>query len=152
MPTIRFELDNPGLTSSEALEFIGPTLNVQIGHHPDSQLAVGGSSNLSNGLYPALIDTGARESGIDSTLAEELGLIAEDTERQAAGILGIGAVNVYLARISIPQLGLTVTGHFPGVHLAAGGQPYRALIGRDILRNLTMVYEGRTGVVTLSND
>ena len=75
-----------------------------------------------------------------------------DMQRQVAGILGTGVVDVYLAEISIPELELSVAGHFSGAHLAAGGQPYRALIGRDILRNFTMVYDGRTGVVSLSSD
>ena len=79
-------------------------------------------------------------------------MATDDMERQAAGILGMGAVNVYLAQISIPELRVSVGGRFVGVHLAAGGQPYRALIGRDILKNFTMMYDGRAGVVTLSND
>ena len=86
--------------------------------------------------YP-LIDTGSRVSCIDSTLAEELDLPAvADMQRQVAGILGTGVVDVYLAEISRPELELSVAGHFSGAHLAAGGQPYRALIGRDIIEEL----------------
>ena len=151
MPTIRLQLDIPGLSSVDALEYFAPTLQVYIQRH-DFGAAARGDVSPSGALHPALIDTGARESGIDFTLAEELELTAEGTEREAAGILGRGAVNVYLARVSIPELGLSVSGRFVGIHLASGGQPYRALIGRDVLRDFTMLYEGRTGVVTLSND
>lgn len=38
------------------------------------------------------------------------------------------------------------------IDLAAGGQAHLALIGRTFLRNFTMVYEGRTGTVTIHND
>ena len=154
MPTIRLQLGIPDLSYGDALEFYGPTLQVDIRRHDfRSSAAVGSDTVASEMHYPALIDTGSRESGIDSSLAKELGLAAaEDTERQAVGILGRGVVNVYLAQFSIPELDLSLAGHFPGVHLAEGGQPYRALIGRDILRNFTMVYDGRAGYVTLSND
>jgi hypothetical protein len=45
-----------------------------------------------------------------------------------------------------------VYGLFAGVNLAAGGQPHQALIGRTFLRHFTMIYEGRTGTVTITND
>ena len=153
MPTIRLRLGIPGLSSGDALEFYGPTLNVEISRDSGAQPAAGSMRTQSRIRYPALIDTGSRVSCIDSTLAEELDLPAvADMQRQVAGILGTGVVDVYLAEISIPELELSVAGHFSGAHLAAGGQPYRALIGRDILRNFTMVYDGRTGVVSLSSD
>jgi len=38
------------------------------------------------------------------------------------------------------------------VDLIAGGQAHYALIGRTFLQSFTMVYEGRTGTVTLSNN
>lgn len=154
MPTIRLQLDIPGLSSGDALEFYGPTLQADIRRHDFGSPAAAGSdaSPPQAMMYPAHPYLSARESGIDSTLAVELGLAVEDTERQASGILGMGAVNVYPARISIFELGLSVVGSFVGVRLAVGGQPYRALIGRDILKNFMMVYDGRTGIVTLSDD
>ena len=153
MPTIRLQLGIPGLSSMDALEFLGPTLQVEIRYYDSGSPAeTKGASSPSEMRHLALVDTGARESAIESTLAEELGLIrAEDGERKAVGILGVSAVDVYLARISIPELGYSIAGGFPGVHLAVGGQPYRALIGRDIVRNFTMVYDGQYGTVTLSN-
>jgi hypothetical protein len=39
---------------------------------------------------------------------------------------------------------------FAGVHLVTGGQIHWALIGRTFLQHYTMVYEGRTGTVTIS--
>ncbi len=42
-------------------------------------------------------------------------------------------------------------GLFAGVHLVAGGQSHKALIGRTFLRSFTMIYNGRTGAVTLDS-
>ena len=60
--------------------------------------------------------------------------------------------NVYLAQVHVPSLNFTMYGAFAGVELAAGGQVHGALIGRTFLQHFTMIYEGRTGTVTLSND
>jgi hypothetical protein len=38
------------------------------------------------------------------------------------------------------------------VDLKAGGQIHSALIGRTFLKHFKMVYDGRTGTVTLSRD
>jgi hypothetical protein len=35
---------------------------------------------------------------------------------------------------------------------AAGDQAHHALIGRTFLQSFTMIYEGRTGTVTIHND
>ena len=58
---------------------------------------------------------------------------------------------MHLAQVRIPSLGFTIYGAFAGVHLAAGGQPHKALIGRTFLRAFTMVYKGGTGTVTISS-
>ena len=100
---------------------------------------------------PALIDTGATENCIDSSVAAQLGLVQVDTEA-VSGIAGLAQLPVYVARIDIPALQISIPGRFRGVHLAAGGQPYGALLGRSFLRHYVMLYEGRTGRVTISND
>ncbi len=55
-------------------------------------------------------------------------------------------------QVHVPTLGQTAYGTFAAVHLAAGGQVHVALIGRTFLRNFTMIYEGRTGTVTIYNE
>ena len=147
MPTIRL------VSNSDALAFIGPTLEVAIGLESDTRYSIGSPPDLSGSRYLALIDTGARTSCIDVALAAELGLPVVDGPRQnVAGILGPGVADVYLAHISIPELGVSIVGRFLGAHLAAGEQIHHAIIGRDVLRGFTMVYEGQNGVFTLSND
>ena len=101
-------------------------------------------------LLPALIDTGATESCIDDQLAIELGLPLVD-RRSVAGVGGQHPVDVYLAYVFVPTLSLVLTGLFCGVHLTVGGQVHRALLGRTMLQNLIMIYDGLSGTVTLAN-
>jgi hypothetical protein len=68
-----------------------------------------------------------------------------------SGVHGSIEINMHLAQVRIPSLGWTIYGTFAGVHMQAGGQPHLALIGRTFLRNYTMIYDGKTGKVTLSN-
>ena len=97
----------------------------------------------------ALADTGAIECCIDSLLATQLGLPIAD-KRSIAGVGGAQVVNMHLAQVHVPTLNFTMYGLFAGVHLAAGGQAHRVSMGRSFLSAFTMVYEGRTGTVTLS--
>src|SRR5205823_6239775 len=98
-----------------------------------------------------LVDTGASESCIDSLLAAQLNLPIVD-RRPTSGAHGSLEVNMHLAQVRIPALNFTIYGAFAGVRLAVGGQTHRALIGRTFLQRFTMVYEGRTGAVTISSD
>jgi hypothetical protein len=128
----------------------GPTIFVNIGFDPTYRgnilgpLPVAGLTGIR-----ALVDSGAMESCIDSLLATQLNLPIID-RRTVAGISGAQQVNVHLAQVHIPSLNFTIYGSFAGVHLAAGGQPHQALLGRTFLQNHTMIYEGETGTVTIS--
>jgi predicted aspartyl protease len=157
MATVRCGFDDsPGVKGCDLLVFFGPTLLVQIGFDPTYDPTVTGTApvkaaipNLPPDALHALVDTGATESCIDSDLAMRLNLPVVD-RRQVAGVHGALEVNVHLAHVHIPSLNYTIHGAFSGVNLAAGGQAHRALIGRTFLQNFTMVYEGRTGTVTLT--
>ena len=152
MPTTKCGFaDQTGQSGRDALALYGPTLFVQIGFDPASRPSDGPNPNLPPDKHPALVDTGATESCIDSELALILNLPIVDRQK-VAGVHGADTVNVHLAQIHVPSLDFTVYGRFAGVHLRAGGQPHFALIGRTFLRNFTMTYEGRTGNVILSND
>ena len=152
MPVIEVGFkDRAGLTGQDALIWYGPTLHVRIGFDPTFQPGGGAEPDLPGGRHPALVDTGATESCIDAALAMELGLPIVDRQL-VAGVHGADATNFHLAQIYVPGLEWTVYGRFAGVHLAEGGQPHLALIGRTFLHNFTMTYEGRTGSVTISTD
>lgn len=94
------------------------------------------------------MDTGAVATCIDSSLAADLQLpiIGRKT---ISGVLGAGSVYVHLAQIYIPDLDFVAYGQVNGVHLAAGGQPHAAILGRDFLQYFTMTYVGNTGIVTI---
>ena len=131
------------------LTFYGPTLFVDIGFDPNFKPVPGAIPTPGITDVSALVDTGAGESCIDSALAAQLNLPIVD-KRMVSGAHGAQEVNMHLAQVRVPSLDVNILGAFAGVHLAAGGQTHRALIGRTFLRNFTMVYEGLTGTVTIS--
>ena len=142
--------DGPGLLGRDALVVYGPTLFVRIGFDPTYDPAKGAIPNIPTDQHNALVDTGATQSCIDISLATLLKLPIYD-RKTLSGALGAGPVNMYLGQIHIPTLNHIIYGGFAGVALVSGGQPHRALIGRDFLKSFTMTYEGTTGTVTLSS-
>ena len=129
MPTTDCGFDSPG-----ELALYGPTLVVEIGFDANYRIGAGIKPELQSGRELALVDTGATESCIDSELAANLNLPIVNRHK-LSGVGGVTDVNVHLAQIYIPELAWTIYGRFDGVHLAAGGQPYSALIGRTFLRH-----------------
>ena len=137
-----------GFVSEHFLFRFGPTTYVAIGFDPNWDTGAGAPS-LPLDPHLALVDTGAVESCIDEGLAERLELPALD-RRTVTTVSGPLETTLYAVQVSLPGLGCTLHGAFFGVRLA--GQPHVVLLGRDLLRYFTMVYDGRTGRVTLSND
>jgi len=140
-----------GASGADLLVSLGPTLIVDIGFDPnfDGNKVIAPPLAGITGIH-ALVDTGATESCIDNLLAAQLNLPVVD-RRPIGGIGGQQMANMYLAQIHVAALRFTIYGAFAGVELRAGGQVHSALIGRTFLRNYTMVYEGRTGTVTISD-
>jgi hypothetical protein len=138
---------NSGLSPSATLARIGPTIWVTIEAYPSPNPAPTGSGIIQH--LPALIDTGASLSCIDDLLAQQLNLQVVD-QWTTSGISGAAKLDVYLAQITIPSLAVRQSGRFAGVHLQAGGQAHRALIGRSLLAGCTLVYDGKSGSVQLS--
>lgn len=142
--------DGPSGSGSELLTLLGPTLIVDIGFDPKfnaktSMIPTPGIKGIK-----ALVDTGASESCIDNLLAAQLNLPIVD-RRPISGSSGSHMANMYLAQIHVPSLKFNIYGVFAGVDLKAGGQIHSALIGRTFLQSFTMIYEGQTGSVTISN-
>ncbi|MCY4261740.1 MAG: retroviral-like aspartic protease family protein [Candidatus Dadabacteria bacterium] len=123
-------------------------LGVRIGFDRDYFLSDSTNPDLPEDIWPALVDTGAAESCIDSALADILNLPVVD-RRNVSGVHRSAEVNIHLAQIYAPSLQFTTYGRFAGVHLTSGGQLHRALIGRSFLRSFTMIYNGITGSVEL---
>jgi len=146
-----FENAPGGVSGLVLLVSLGPTLLVDIGFDPNFNPNVPGIPTPGVKGIQALVDTGAKESCIDNLLAAQLNLPIVD-RRPISGIGGRQETNMYLAQIHVPALPFTIYGAFAGVDLVAGGQVHSALIGRTFLMRVTMTYEGRTGIVTLSTD
>lgn len=129
----------------------GPTIVVMIGFDSEFYLGERSRPRLSVTPLPALVDTGAMLSCIDSALAVKLDLPVVNRQ-DVSGAHGAHPVNVHLAQIYVPAMDVWIDGRFAGVHLQAGGQPHFALIGRDFLQHFAMVYDGRTGAVSIEGD
>jgi hypothetical protein len=85
----------------------------------------------------AWIDTGAADSCIDDAVALRLRLPIVD-QQQVSGVGGQRTLNVYLAYIVIPLLGMVQAGRFVGAQPTAGGQQHGALIGRTLVADMTL--------------
>ena len=140
-----------GLPGRQRLADQGPVLYVHVGFDPAYLDGQPGRPNIPAIPLHALVDTGSEKSCVDSRIAEGLGLPVVET-RMMSSPHGVAEVNVHSAQIYVPDLDFVMSGSFTSAHLIAGGQPYFALLGRDFLSNFTMVYEGGTGLVAISND
>lgn len=137
----------------------GPTVQVEIGFdsglvHPDpaavrAAAAAVAAAPVPAKLLDALIDTGALDSCIDEDLASALKLPLID-QGQCAGVGGTHSLNIYLGYIRIVELGFLQYGRFIGAKLQAGGQPHMALLGRNLLKDMILVYDGRDGTCRLA--
>ena len=140
-----------GFSRWDELFSFGPTLEVQIGYDSTYRLDAERAPKIPAVRLPALVDTGSVLSCIDSVLATRLNL-PNVGHQTIAGVGGVYRADMHLAQICIPDLEWVIHGQFAGVHLAAGGQPHRALLGRHFLRRFLLVYNGRSGSVRLSSD
>ena len=122
----------------------GPAVSVNIGFdlawNPRSNTApVLGASSLRD-----IIDTGARQSCIDSELAIKLELPHFD-RRPISSVAGIVMVDFHRAQVHAPALRFTQSGPFAAVPLIASGFKYEALLGRSFLSYVKMCYDGPLG-------
>ena len=142
MPTARIKFDNFGdLSGRDTLELLGPTLPVHIGYDRAFQPGDLDAPKLPEAYWPALVDSGAFECCIDSSLAIQLGLpiVEKDT---IVGVYGSFEVPFHLAQIHIPELSWTIYGKFcgcsPCLHWAAShgsaGQKFPSTLHDDIRR------------------
>jgi len=130
-----------GTGDSLELARTGPTV--------DAVLRPYGVESASPIRYPALIDTGASETCIDAQLAVSLDLHAVDAQTISTAS-GEDRILRYLAMVEIPDLGVFKLSRFPGVRLSEGGQYHRILIGRDLLQDMYLTYDGFAGEGTLT--
>ena len=140
--------DNSGRSGSAQLIQKGPTIEVRVGFDPLYKPGSKPQFRRSSQLQPALIDTGAHESCIDTTLAEKLNLPFVGTTT-FGGISGKSEHKCHLAQILIPALKVAIYGKFAAVNLKDGGAPHAVLLGRIFLMNYQLLYDGQTGNVRI---
>jgi hypothetical protein len=143
--------------SPPTLASTGPILNVLI----EIPGALAQSFNTKNTPVPppvtgiALVDTAASITSFDESVAQRLGLSPVGTAPVGtAG--GKGTRSIYQARFTFPGTPLPGFEH-PNVlgcdlsgQTVLDQQPIIALIGRDILANAVLVYNGLAGFWSLS--
>ena len=139
----------PGIpVSRNNLVKYGPTLETRVGFDSLYQPNLGLAPNVPKELIPALVDTGAYASCVDSQLAENLGL-PYSGKIPVSGSAGLKEHKTYIGQIYIPSLKFALYGRFSGVDLLAGKQPHVVLLGRDLLKYFRMVYDGQKGTVLI---
>lgn len=137
-------LTSDGRNDHQTLIKIGPTIQTLIGHHHGLD-----QNPFLTHQVNALVDSGAEQSCIDKSIAEQLGLPVVDLQ-MVAGANGAVEQPVYMANLQFPTLNFAQYGRFIGVDLISGGQPHGALLGRTFLSHIVMIYDGIRGQVTLA--
>jgi len=151
--------DNQGDLNPGGLLQNGPVLAVLIAVPP----ALAAQLQKANQAIPtpvggfALFDTGATFSAIDNGVVQQLNLQPVGVAN-VGGTAGVNQHSLFAASLSFPGSALPSILHSRtvGVDLAGhvikdAGGPLVALIGRDILSQFVMVYNGVTGTVTFAH-
>jgi len=135
-----------------ALAKWGPSMRVTIGVHDAvaSQMGERGMDIPPPVAGRALLDTGASVTCIDNEAAQKLNL-------QPIGVASISSashsatrMNVYPVCMHLVETNIIIsTQNAVGAALGAQGGIV-ALIGRDIMRDITLFYNGPAGAITLS--
>ena len=132
-----------------ALQFRGPILQVSVTIEQNSGkgLIAQGKSLPTPRSGIALIDTGASNTCIDEQAAKDLGLPVIDVANMQSASHEKHPCNIYPVQIITPIVTLNAP-RAMGAALASQG--LLVLIGRDVLQNCTLFYNGPTGQFTLS--
>jgi len=138
------------LPPSVALQLRGPLLQVTvtIEQNMAQVLLEQGKPVPSPVAGRALLDTGASTTCVDEQAALQLGLPVVDVVSMASASHARHQCNVYPVQINIPPMLNLQAPRAMGAALAAHG--LLALIGRDVLQQCTVFYNGATGQITLS--
>lgn len=131
--------------------YFGPQVQIVLAIPKPVALAFSNSGEPIPEFIPGLglIDTGANSTCIDNNAAQKLGLPVVDKAKMSSASHNSFDTNVYPVEIQIPAAHISLSVERAlGANLAAQG--IVALIGRDVLRNMTMFYNGAMGEITLA--
>ena len=134
----------------EALRSAGPRMEVLLSplESQVQALAASGVSAPSPVHGWALIDTGATATCVDRTAAEKAGLAVVDSGPMSSATHPNEIVPIYAGQLMIRGLCSVNINRAYGAVLETQGLV--ALIGRDILSNCQLVYDGHDGSFTLA--
>ena len=97
-------------------------------------------------LMPALIDTGARRSLIDTDAARAVELETVGTEI-VVGVTGAKLYPTFQCDMRIPLLGAAVPMPIRSADLVRNGSIFASVIGRDVLENYRLTVDWQTGEI-----
>ena len=144
--------DNQGneqqIPPPQALQRRGPVLTATLtlsDRQQQSEAVSGRGSRSVSGS--ALIDTGASHTCLDQQVANDLGLTIFGTGRMTSASHSDVEVPLFVGKLVLPNITINVEGAM-GARLEEQG--LIALIGRDLLQNAVLIYNGVDGSVTLS--
>ena len=155
MPTLNFRADREdeggrNVPAPELLRDRGPIVPVtlMISDSHEQVLAEQGKPipTPANGF--ALVDTGASRTCFDQAAASAAGLPISDTGFMTSATHARQGVPIFTGKIIIPQFGEIHVEKGMGAVLA--NQGLVALIGRDLLENAVLVYNGSAGFFSIS--
>jgi hypothetical protein len=139
MPMFKISYGSTSFDASKALSTDGPILKIKIRDLKDE---------TPGREVRAIIDTGSNVSCIDTKVAAELGLVNVGTII-ASGASGGTKQPIFRAKLIVDDLSLVGTGSLLGVTLHDN---LGAILGRDFLQGLKMIYDGQAGELTLVLD
>lgn len=146
----RFALGQPAPgTTPERLRADGPLMRVRVGNAQTviQRLTQEGKTPPAPEELVALIDTGASISAIDAAIAQRLGLL-QTGSIQVGGVGGMSTQPVFAAALELPEFSIA----FDPLSLSGAALPsdkFQMLLGRNILCNLRMTYDGPSGTFNL---
>jgi len=103
----------------------------------------------------ALIDTGASVTGVDEEVLNKQLKYPPIGVSKLSTPSGTTQTSVYMVRLIIPSrteptdIPRIVIDYVRVISVKLGNQPYKVLLGRDILSKMIMVYNGPQALVTL---
>jgi predicted aspartyl protease len=136
------------LTPPAALQLRGPVMQISVTINQNAaQALIGQGKTVPTKSGWALIDTGASNTCIDEKAAQELGLPVIDVASMQSASHEGHQCNVYPVQIITPVFTLNSP---RTLGAALESQGLLVLIGRDVLQQCTLFYNGVVGQFTLT--
>ncbi|MGD6805413.1 MAG: retroviral-like aspartic protease family protein [Candidatus Bathyarchaeia archaeon] len=137
---------------AERLANKGIIINVEIGIDLATAEALRASDLHVPNPVPcqALIDTGSSILAVDQSIAQSLNLVKRGIY-VAHTANGQRQCNLYAVALTFPSTNLKSYSVIQASEVNLSAQPFKCLIGRDVLRNWHVHYNGETGAVSIAD-